>query len=62
MKKNIYRYSDKTLAFLKQALKQIPYFEFLTDTDSTLYDIIYAFRTLKHVAGDILYSEGDKRN
>ena len=60
LKKKIYKYEDKTLLFLKQALKQIPYFNFLGDNDSTLYDIIYSFKTLKHCAGDILVSQGDK--
>lgn len=62
LKKNIYRYEDKTLLFLKLALKQIPYFEFLSDNDSTLYDIIYSFKTQKHSAGDMLLSQGDKGN
>ena len=54
LKEGIFNYKDKDMRFIKMALKQLPFFEHLGDTDTIFYDIIYSIDTNKKNQGEIL--------
>ena len=54
----IYEYDDKMLRFIKQSMKQIPYFKQLAQDDPTLYDIIYMLETKNPIKGAELQKAG----
>ena len=62
VKEGIFDYRDKDMRFIKMALKQLPYFQHLQDTDTIFYSIIYSLDTVKKNQGDILIKEGDEIN
>lgn len=57
VKAGIFEYQDKDMRFIKMALKQLPFFQHLQDTDTIFYDIIYKLKTEKNNAGTELLGQ-----
>ena len=51
IKEGIFKYKDKDMKFIKMALRQLPFFAHLEDTDTTLYDVIYKMKTVEPPKG-----------
>ena len=47
------------MRFIKMALKQLPYFQHLKDTDTIFYDIIFKLVTYEKNQGDVLIKKGE---
>ena len=54
VKEGIFKYHDKDMRFIKMALKQLPFFQHLQDTDTIFYEIIYSLTTQKKNQGIML--------
>lgn len=48
------------MRFIKNALKQLPFFKHLKDTDTIFYDIIFSCVTFKGNKNDTLIKKGEK--
>ena len=59
VKEGIFEYEDRDMKFIKMIIQKIPYFSHLQDTDSVLYEIIYAMTPVKMNAGDSLINQND---
>lgn len=60
VKEGIFEYKDKDMRFIKMALKQLPFFEHLVNTDTIFYDIIYNLDTNKKNQGELLISKDEE--
>ena len=47
IKEGIFKYKDKDMTFIKMALRQLPFFAHLQDTDTSFYDVIYKMKTVQ---------------
>ena len=59
VKEGIFNYKDKDMRFIKMAIKQMPFFDHIVNTDTIFYDIIYNLDTNKKNQGELLISEGE---
>ena len=59
IKEGIFKYNDKDMTFIKMALRQLPFFAHLQDTDTVFYDVIYKMKTIEPPKGP--YKEIDDR-
>ena len=50
------------MRFIKNALKQLPFFQHLKDTDTIFYEVIFKCVTFKRNQGDTLIKKGDDIN
>ena len=48
------------MRFIKNALKQLPFFQHLKDTDTIFYEIIFSCVTFKGNKNDTLIKKGEK--
>lgn len=51
IREGIFKYKDKDMKFIKMALRQLPFFAHLQDTETTLYDVIFKMKTLEPPKG-----------
>ena len=51
IKEGIFKYSDRDMKFIKMALRQLPFFAHLQDTDTVFYDVIYKMKTVEPQKG-----------
>lgn len=54
IKEGIFEYTDKDMQFIKMALRQLPFFAHLQDTDTAFYDVIYRMQTKTLSKGNYL--------
>ena len=58
IREGIFEYQDKDMRFIKMALKQLPFFSHLKDTNNVFYEIIYSLETVKKNMGDTFIEIG----
>lgn len=56
-KKDIYKYNDKLLRFIKRGLKRVTYFRSLPEDQ--LFDIVFALKVKAYIKGEILQKPGE---